>query len=434
MPRRSSDFTFERQSSPIPDNPATAGAVWPSLHREGITMALRKQLSKAVERLRGLSFRRSSGENQTEGSGGVPMNSTARAESAGSAGEILFTRQERLLHAIDRTEVAQRALAEAIERIETRQQAFAQSIGEYDKTQRFRRDLLLLFGRLENIEFNLEKLLSRQSLSYDVIAPQGANSYDEYAHWMLERHKKENVKKLSEYISSLSNEQCKDAKFLEHNLIPRVGLAKGELPGSGLYHVWPAEVDFLRSGSLQMIQLPCQIAPYLAWLANNALSVNSYLEIGVYRGGTFVVIAEWLRRFSPNIRRIVCVDPLKQSPTIEAYFAYLREVAPHINTKYIQNYSTSQLFHQCVSDLSPDIVFIDGDHSYQSVQHDFGLIKEFAKIIVLHDIVDPTSPGPVQLWKEIKQELSGRYHWVEFIETYPSWSQCMGIGVLQLKD
>jgi hypothetical protein len=84
--------------------------------------------------------------------------------------------------------------------------------------------------------------------------------------------------------------------------------------------------------------------------------------------------------------------------------------------------------------LSPDLVFIDGDHSYQSTKHDFDLIEEFAKIIVLHDIVDPPSPGPVQLWKEIREGLSHKYNLAEFIGTYPSWSQCMGIGVLRLKD
>ena len=242
------------------------------------------------------------------------------------------------LQAVDRTEAARRALAEAIERVDARQQAFGQAVGgievalrntgqaasrvedpshAYNQSQRFRRDLLLLFGRLENIEFNLEKLLSQHSLSYDIVAPQGAQDYNEYAYWMLERHKKENVQRLCDYVSSLSDEQCKDAYFLEMNLIPRVGLAKGELPGSGVYHVWPPEVDFLRSSSLQMIQMPSQVAPYLTWLANNATGINTYLEIGVYRGGSFVLFAEWLRRFSPTLGRVVCIDPLKPSPTIK---------------------------------------------------------------------------------------------------------------------
>lgn len=218
---------------------------------------IRQQLIKLVDSLRGLSFRRS--------------------------------RQKSLLQALDRNETLQRTLAETMARVEVRQGALEQAIAgsgndatdEYNKTQHFRRDLLLILGRIENIEFNLEKLLNRQSLSYEVIAPQGANSYDEYAYWMLERHKRENIKRLCEYIASLSDEQCKDADFLEDNLIPRVGLAKGEASGSGIYNTWPPEVNCLRSGSLQMIQMPCQIAPYLAWLAKNVTGVNAYLEIGV---------------------------------------------------------------------------------------------------------------------------------------------------------
>jgi predicted O-methyltransferase YrrM len=352
-----------------------------------------RQLAKVLDALRGISFRRS--------------------------------RQMKLLEALDRTDAAQRNLADAIERIDAR--------NAYDQTQRFRRDLLLLLGRVENIEFNLEKLMSRHSLSYDIIAPQGAQDYNEYAYWMLERHKNENVLRLCEYMASLSDEQCKDAHFLEKNLIPRVGLAKGELGGSGWYHAWPAEIDFLRSGSLQMIQMPSQVAPYLAWLANNATSVKAYLEIGVYRGGSFVLFAEWLRRFSPPLKRVVCVDPIRPSPTINAYFDYLKQMAPDIETKYIQNYSTSESFHLFVKKLSPDLVFIDGDHSYQSTKHDFDLIKEDAKIIAFHDIVDPPSPGPVQLWKEIKKEFANKYEWVEFTKTYPSWLQNMGIGVLKLR-
>lgn len=111
----------------------------------------------------------------------------------------------------------------------------------------------------------------------------------------------------------------------------------------------------------------------------------------------------------------------------------MKEVSPHVETKYIQDYSTSQPAHEYVVELSPDFVFIDGDHSYKSVTHDFSLVKEFAKTIVFHDIVDPPSPGPLQLWKEIKEEMSYKYDLCEFIETYPSWSQCMGIGVLRLK-
>jgi hypothetical protein len=40
----------------------------------------------------------------------------------------------------------------------------------------------------------------------------------------------------------------------------------------------------------------------------------------------------------------------------------------------------------------------------------------------------------VQLWKEIRELQSHKYDLTEFIGTYPSWSQCMGIGVLRLKE
>lgn len=290
---------------------------------------------------------------------------------------------------------------------------------------KLRRDLLLVQGRVENIEFNLEKLMRHLSLSYEIVAPDGASDYDDYALWKLERNKKEHVRRVCSYVQSLSDEQCRDAHFLETNLVPQVGLAKVE------WKNWAPEINFLPGRSLHMIQMPNQVAPYLAWLANNVTDIKSYLEIGVFRGGSFILFSEWLRRFNPNLKKIAAIDPIKISPSIAEYFDYLREIAPAIHAEYVQDYSTSQRVREFVNQLAPEFVFIDGDHSYEGVKKDFALVKDIARFIALHDIQDAPSEGPVQLWKELNSSSQKEFELSEFTETYPSISKCMGIGVMK---
>ena len=65
-----------------------------------------------------------------------------------------------------------------------------------------------------------------------------------------------------------------------------------------------------------------------------------------------------------------------------------------------------------------DLIFIDGDHSYNGVKSDYEISKNSGKIFVFHDIISDVCPGVVQFWNELKNNKNDTYNFFEFIEQY----------------
>ncbi len=234
------------------------------------------------------------------------------------------------------------------------------------------------------------------------------------------------VVNIAELIQSLTESQCRDIDYLEHTFIPLCGLSDDPW--------WDTpEIAALNGKALHLLQYPCQLAPFLAWLADNASGIRTYLEIGVRWGGTFILISEWLRRFSPELEKVVALDCGEVSPLILEYTDYLGRVSKSVKIEYIQEYSTSSSAKQRVMSLMPQFVFVDGDHRYECVKNDYELVRNHAQMILFHDISNENWPGAGRHWRETVQENAATHDMAEFIKQYPSSNghQTMGLGVIK---
>jgi precorrin-6B methylase 2 len=144
---------------------------------------------------------------------------------------------------------------------------------------------------------------------------------------------------------------------------------------------------------------------------------DSVLEIGAKYGASSY-------GFCNIFNKVVSIDISKENTIndIENKFD---------NYTFILGDSHSSDTKNKLKEMKFDVVFIDGDHSYDAVKQDYLDYKEFCKdegIIVFHDIKHTTWTDSVGiqvpvLWKEIKYN----YKYEEIINNE---NDCFGIGIL----
>ncbi len=215
-------------------------------------------------------------------------------------------------------------------------------------------------------------------------------------------------------IKNSTIEQLKNQNHLE-SLIIKLGLNNEnsvELP----------KIVTENSGGLLIWQYPNQFSKYLLLLQKQ--KINSYIEIGCRWGGTFVLTTEYLKMFN-NINKSVAVDIIA-SP--------VKDYCINNNHLFIRINSQSNEFKRYISKNMFDLIFIDGDHSYQGIKNDYEISKNSGKIFVFHDIVSDVCQGVVQFWNELKIYEKNNYDFFEFTEQYQEvWDNTnkkfLGIGV-----
>jgi cephalosporin hydroxylase len=140
-------------------------------------------------------------------------------------------------------------------------------------------------------------------------------------------------------------------------------------------------------------QYPIQFASYLAYLSDR--NIKSYVEIGCRYGGTFIIVVEYLRRFS-DLYLAVALD-LEYADIMAAYAKRTIGIQYQIGNSHnpeAVSYLGSQRW---------DLAFIDGDHSYEGCANDYQAVREHAATIALHDIASSACPGVVRAWQEIRR-------------------------------
>lgn len=224
------------------------------------------------------------------------------------------------------------------------------------------------------------------------------------------------------HIQDADINDIKDQKFIE-NLILTLGLNT---------EILDEQPDIVKNntGGLLIWQYPNQFSKYLYFLSTvmKDKKIDSYMEIGCRWGGTFVLTVEYIKRFFP-IHKAVGID-IFESPL--KHYTQVNE-----NCEFLQMNSTSDDFSRYMHNNFFDMIFIDGDHSYEGVKNDFNMTKNHGNIFVFHDMVSDACPGVVQFWNELLKDDSFTFY--EFTDQYEDVTartgrKYLGIGVAVRKN
>jgi hypothetical protein len=206
-------------------------------------------------------------------------------------------------------------------------------------------------------------------------------------------------------IREKEQEYLLNPEHLQTDLLPKLGLNNEQL------YQFPEELYPYCGYGLHHWQYPNQFSKYLVQLAQ--FHIESYLEIGVRHGGTFVITVEYLNKFHP-LKRVIGVD-IGYAPSLIDYKKWNPAV------QFYQADTQTLRFKEFIKKQpSFDLVLIDGSHEEEACRTDFATLKEKANIIVLHDIVSTVCPGVIQLWNELKTGCSDTYLFFEYTDQYQS--------------
>jgi len=178
-------------------------------------------------------------------------------------------------------------------------------------------------------------------------------------------------------------------------------------------------------------QIPAEIAAFLASVQE--LQPRRVLEIGTAFAGTTFLLCQAL----PEVKQVIGMDLHIRNKTILRFFVRSGQNVCLLEASSHSGKTQERLSRLLAGELL-DLLFIDGDHTYQGVKKDFLQYRHFVRkggSIAFHDIIPDyktrfgKSTGrwagqvPV-LWSEIR----GWYPTREFVED--PGQDGLGIGVL----
>jgi cephalosporin hydroxylase len=225
--------------------------------------------------------------------------------------------------------------------------------------------------------------------------------------------KNKNAVAVQNLIRLLPLETLKDEEIVL-NLIRAFGIVQWGTPVFGEDEQWKNT-----SGDMAGIyQTPGQLAKALIYLSQ--FKIQSYCEVGVFQGGNFLFVSEYLKRFNPDIQ-CTGVDPSD----------YLNpEIRSMIEQSGFMKFfaGTSETIG---NENSFDLVFLDGDHSDEWITKDYNNLGKQAKICMMHDIQETSCPDVVAFWERLKSTVKKKIV-KEFLEHKAS-VPLQGIGIIHGK-
>jgi predicted O-methyltransferase YrrM len=179
--------------------------------------------------------------------------------------------------------------------------------------------------------------------------------------------------------------------------------------------LWSKARVLATPGGREIIRLHRQLEGMIAlreaaWLYRAARKADRIVEVGSYRGKSAVIMARGAMAAGRTGARITAIDPHlvgNDSPRFgfgsEDREALLRAVRAHGVERMIEEMVMTSAEARAAWNGEPiDLLWIDGDHSYEAAKHDFEKWGELVRVggtIAAHDHA-PRFPGVIRAWQE----------------------------------
>jgi hypothetical protein len=210
-------------------------------------------------------------------------------------------------------------------------------------------------------------------------------------------------------ILAATDEEFADRKWMLQR-VREYGLAHRNWPEFSRYTTWKNASEF------GLLQLPTEFVDFAMYVS--AIGIKTAVEIGVWTGSSSYFLAAVLTRADPAL--------VYHMVDIQNYVLGFDEFSRLLNLHLHIPGTSADLVGQ-----EFDLVFIDGDHSYDGALADYANLGRYCRrAVAFHDIravsYDALNGGTVRMWREFRDSAVQDMRILQFTHDPQPW---MGIGL-----